>query len=115
MLSRLVTMIAILIAAPCVTFGAESVWHRSIDRFQDCAAYDAVVVWPDGSVDFPEDLKGLKAPFPYTRELAFKVLLNTCEFRDHLVSAPNPSFLQVELLNVDSLEDIMLTKVYRCT
>ena len=96
----LVTAATLFIAAPSITFGAASTWYTSIDRFQDCAAYAAIVVKPDGSVDFPEDLKGLKTPFPYTRELAFKVLLNTCEFRDHVVSSSGSSFLQVELLNV---------------
>jgi len=97
---KLVTAVALFIASASIVAGAETTWHSSIDRFQDCAGYAALIVRADGSVDIPEDLKGLTVSFPYTRELAFKVLLNTCEFRDHVVSEPNPSFLQVELLNV---------------
>ena len=97
---KLVTAVALFIASASIVVGAEATWHSSIDRFQDCAGYSTVVFRADGSIDFPEDLKGLTVSFPYTRELAFKILLNTCEFRDHVVSEPNPLFLQVELLNV---------------
>jgi hypothetical protein len=79
---------------------AEPNWHVSIGRFQDCTGYDAMIVKPDGAVEFPEDLKGFDAPFPYTRETAFKGLLNTCEFLDHAVGPDGVPSLQVELLNV---------------
>ena len=74
-------------------------WYESIQRFQDCTDYAPVTMKPDGSLVWGEDLKGVEVPFPYTRDDAFKVLLNTCEFKRRTGPGGAPS-LQVELLNV---------------
>jgi len=96
----LVVAMTLLTEAHSGILSAESEpWYASIRRFQDCTGHDAVLVKPDGSIEFPEDLKGLTVPFPYTREMAFTVLLNTCEFKVAVGSHAGPP-LQVELLNV---------------
>ena len=112
----LVVAMTLLTEAHSVVLSAESApWYASIKRFQDCTGYDAVLVKPDGSIELPEDLKGLTIPFPYTREMAFTVLLNTCEFTIAVGSHAGPP-LQVELLNVlwrQTDRTLLLQNLYR--
>jgi len=89
-----------IITPPSVTEGADPAWHASIERFHDCTGYAPIVVTPDGSVEFPIDRLGIDITFPYTREVAFKVLLNTCDFLDHALGPEGVPSGQVELLNV---------------
>ncbi|MGH9782648.1 MAG: hypothetical protein ACRD88_00550 [Terriglobia bacterium] len=42
----------------------------------------------------------IEVTFPYSRELAFNIILNSCEFRNHSVGPEGTPSLQVELLNV---------------
>ncbi len=74
-------------------------WYASIQRTKDCTDYSPITLNPDGTVDWGEDSNPVAPPFPYTREDAFKILLNTCEFKRADGPDRVPS-LQVELLNV---------------
>src|SRR6266566_3681805 len=76
-------------------------WYASIERFQDCAGYAPFLVKSDGTIEFPVDqVDRIDVAFPYSRELAFNVILNSCEFRNQAVGPEGTPSLQVELLNV---------------
>jgi len=74
-------------------------WYASIQRTKDCTDYSPVALKPDGTLDLGEDSNPVTPPFPYTREDAFTILLDTCEFKRAGGSDRVPS-LQVELVNV---------------
>src|SRR6266478_437814 len=89
----------LMVQAAAVSAPPTTPWHVSIQRVKDCTHYTGVAAAPDGSYVLGEDDQYLDAPFPYTREDAFRILLNTCEFKRALGPNRIPS-LQVELVNV---------------
>jgi hypothetical protein len=81
----------VLIGALNATLSAS--WYAAIQRTQDCENPLVATTAHSPDPNNPD------LPFPYTREDAFRVLLNACEFQRALGSDRVPS-LQVELVNV---------------
>jgi len=99
-LSRAITIVVVSTAA-FGRAGAAPAWYSSIEHFQDCTGYEAIIWKADGTVEFPVDqVDKIEVTFPYSRELAFNIILNACEFRDHAMGPESTPSLQVELLNV---------------
>jgi len=99
-LSRLI-IITVVSAAVFSPPAAAAPWYASIEHFQDCTDYAPLLIKSDGTVEFPVDqVDRIEVVFPYRRELAFNVILNSCEFRNHAVGPEGTPSLQVALLSV---------------
>jgi hypothetical protein len=69
-------------------------WHAAIQHTRECKTSRADSIILSSDTEEPDT-----PPFPYTREAAFAVLLNTCEFVRALGPDQVPS-VQAQLVNV---------------
>src|SRR5438093_11261312 len=91
--------VAILLASGVVTAGPDRPWFASIQRSRDCTSQHELDSKPLDITLSNGDVSEEEIPFPYTREDAFTILLNACEFARAAGSERLPT-LQVELANV---------------